>query len=276
MVPYAPTIGSILLSLHKGADTMTARLKVKVLKACLPLAAVAALTAVPYQAAIDGSFMPASAQAAPGGKGAEKGKGQGLGKERGGTNSAASANNGNSQNSLKQSQKSGGPESNMERKELHEAIKDLADLLGGRINAMHSAINGNTSNAASHSAAGLAAAYKELGLLDTDELQIEDEEEENSLSMEAGEILGMLANNPSDDALTDPNEGNLGDTPSDDPLADAIEAFNNELAGVDGDFDPANIDKDEAAEATRATLDSKDGNGLGADQESPEDEENSF
>ena len=63
MVLYAPTIGSILLSLHKGADTMTARLKVKVLKACLPLAAVAALTAVPYQAAIDGSFMPASAQA---------------------------------------------------------------------------------------------------------------------------------------------------------------------------------------------------------------------
>jgi hypothetical protein len=216
------------------------------------------------------------------------GNANGHGKDRGGP-AAASAGKGSGSKSVEDalSPSEAAQAKNADKKAFHEAIKDLADLLGGRVNALHSLnSNGSSSNAASHSAAGLSAAYAEAveALFSSDEL----EEEEDS-SPTAGELLGSLAN-----AKTTPEAPEPEDEEATDELSEAIQSLNDAIAGLSGEEEPdlseeeqAAADEeaaeiaDEIAEDTRTAMDEKESIGLGAvkeglfseEEDSDEDEE---
>lgn len=240
------------------------------------LALAGALFVLPFSPALDVTgFSDHAALAAPGGNG--NGNANGHGKENGGpgnANAAAGKNKGFSdeeQDELSASEKAHAK--NEDRKAFHEAIKDLADLLGGRVNAMHSVQNGKTSNAAPHSAAGLAAAYAEaVEALFADDEDLEAEEEEEATGPTAGELLGSLANSKTTPAAPEDEE-------AEDELASAIQSFNDALANLNSEEDAAELSDEEQAEAdaaaeeisreiaddTRETMDAKEGDiGLGA------------
>ncbi len=252
-----------------------------------------ALLALPLSPVLDATGLThQSALAAPGGNG--KGNANGHDKERGGPSGGpAAAAGGKSKNLSTEDDELSPSESaqakNADKKALHEAIKDLADLLGGRVNSLHSLnSNGSSSNAASHSAAGLAAGYAEaIEALFSGEDDLEESEETEETSPTAGQLLGSLAN-----AKTTPDEPDDPETQEDD-LANAIQSLNDAINGLNSeeqaDLSPEEQEAadDEAkeiasdiAEDTRATMDDKESIGLGAvkdglfgEEEEPEEGE---
>lgn len=223
-----------------------------------------------------------SAFAAPGGNG--NGNGNGAENGNGGVAGRGSQGNGpqsdngiNGNNGLVKGsasangQSNGSSNSNKDlaeaardaRQAVHESIKGLAEVLGGRLNALHSAINGNTTNAASHSAAGQAsvaygAATSEEGTT-----------EENS------ETLGVALGNLS--TQTEPVE----DTSAlEDAIAGFTEAlaspFQDDAAAEDDAMDDAapTINGEAAADSVNDTIESKDGNvGMSAAKDAESDNE---
>jgi hypothetical protein len=209
-----------------------------------------------------------SAFAAPGGNGngngngAENGNGGSAG--RGSQGNGPQSNNGiNGSNGLAKGkatangQSIGSSNSNKDlaeaardaRQAVHESIKGLAEVLGGRLNALHSAINGNTTNAASHSAAGQAsvaygAATSEEGTT-----------EENS------ETLGVALGN-----LSTKKEPVEDTSPLEEAIASFTEAlaspFQDDAAAEDDTMDddtPAFDSNKAAADSVNDTIESKDG-----------------
>jgi len=218
-----------------------------------------------------------AALAAPGGngngngKGAENGNGGAAAAGRGSETTGSSSNNGLAKGKTKEGgQVVGSSNSNKDLSEaakdardaIHDSIKGLADVLGGRLNALHSAINGNTSNAASHSAAGQASvAY---GAVTSEE----GTPEENSETL--GQSLGNLS------TQKEPVE----DTS---PLEDAITGFADAVAGAfqESDVDEVEegeeseaIDAELAADTANETIESRDGQiGMSAAKEDDGEDE---
>ena len=208
-------------------------------------------------------FGDGAAMAAPGGNG--NGNGNAGAGNRGGGPDGAGANAGNQGNGrstapgLQKNGSSSGVAANSEsdgavgddedESTIRDSIKALADELGGRLNALNSAINGNTENAAPHSAAGLAHSA-------TQAMQEGDSEQ-------LGEDLGNLSN-----AKEAPEESAEDE---DDSLAHAIDNLADDFNSLFGGGDDSAINGDEAAAKTRETITAKDGDvGLGSLKEDTE------